>query len=70
MSTKRIEMILHHGNSQVTIREEFDEDAPWHALAYQFACFLKAQGFHVSEEDIGYDVESYVRNVVKDEVRF
>lgn len=60
MSKKIINMTLTDGNSQVSIREVFNDMASWPAIAYQFHKFLAAQGYRLDPEDVGADVDSYV----------
>lgn len=60
MSNKIINMTITDGNTQVSIREVFNEMVPWSAIAYQFHKFLAAQGYHLEPEDVGADVEAYI----------
>jgi hypothetical protein len=57
---KRIEMILSDGTTRTSLSEIFDSTASWPALAYQFYCFLQAQGYQIDMEDVGADVADYV----------
>ncbi len=60
MTTKTITMTVTDGNSHVTMREVFDSNTTWMALAYQFHKFLAAQGYHLDNEAVGADVEAYI----------
>lgn len=63
MSNKTITMTVHQGNTCVTIQETFSDAATWGALAYQFQKFLAAQGYLVSSEDVGADVDDYCASI-------
>lgn len=64
MSNKIINMTVTQGNSQVSIREVFNDTTPWSAIAYQFHKFLSSQGYPLEFEDVGADVESYINAIV------
>jgi hypothetical protein len=68
MSNKIINMTITDGNTQVSIREVFNDMAPWSAIAYQFHKFLAAQGYHLEPEDVGAEVDSYVSAIDNIEV--
>ena len=60
MATKTITMTVIEGNSTVTMRQTFDRDTTWMAIAFQFEKFLAAQGYRVELGEAGADVEAYV----------
>lgn len=61
MSIKTITMTCRdETGGEVIIKQHFDRDCNWEALAYQFYTFLAAMGYRPEHEDVGADVESYV----------
>ena len=64
---KTIKMVATEGSTRVEITETFEDIVSWQAIAYQFQKFLAAQGYQVTSEDVGADVESYVGCVSEEE---
>ena len=61
MSTKTISMVCHESNGgTVTIKQQYDEDCNWPAIAYQFLCLLHGMGYRLDIEDVGADIESFI----------
>ena len=61
MSTKTITMTCRdETGGEVTIRQHFDRDCSWMALAYQYYTFLAAMGYRLDTEDVGADVEGFI----------
>lgn len=61
MSTKTITMICRdETGGEVTIKQYFDRDCSWMALAYQYYTFLAAMGYRLDTEDVGADVEAFI----------
>lgn len=67
---KRIEMTLSDGTTRVSMSEIFKGEATWSALAYQFFCFLKAQGYQLDMEDVGADVGDFVAGRYEDDEEY
>ena len=60
MSSKTIYLrCLTDDGGAVDITQRYDDDCTWPAMAYQFFCFLKAQGYYLEDEDVGADVEAF-----------
>lgn len=64
---KTIEMVVRDERGTTSIRETFDEDTTWCAIAYTFYKFLSAQGYHLSPEAVGADVDSYITSAEEDQ---
>jgi hypothetical protein len=62
MSYKTVTMSCRDPDSGTTVEivQKFSQDCNWPAVAYQFLCFLKAQGYFPDSEDVGADIESFV----------
>jgi hypothetical protein len=63
MANKVITMTLSQGNTHVTMREVLSDEVTWNGIAYMFYNFLRAQGYYPDPEELGVDVESYVRSI-------
>ena len=61
MSNKTITMICRdETGGEVIIKQHFNGDCCWTALAYQYYTFLAAMGYRLDVEDVGADVESFI----------
>jgi hypothetical protein len=60
-------MICHEDGQDTRMTVDYHEFVSWDAIAYQFLCFLRAQGYVIPEgETVGADVESYVNSLSKE----
>lgn len=68
MSTKTITMTSRDSNGGVvTVTQNYDEDCPWSAIAYQFSCLLNGMGYRIDTEAVGADIEDFILATVKPE---
>lgn len=67
---KTIEMTMSDERGSLTIREEFDEDCTWKAIAYTFRKFLNAQGYEIRDDDLDDLVEHYISSAPSGEDLF
>ena len=65
--SKTITMSCHEDGQNVHMSVHYHEFVSWDAIAYQFLCFLRAQGYIIPEgETVGADVEAYVNSLSKE----
>lgn len=49
-----ITMMMHDDcGREIHIRQEYEDGTTWVRIAYQFYCFLVAQGYVLEKEDVG-----------------
>jgi len=66
MSSKIINLrCITDDGGAVEISQRYEDDCTWPAMAYQFFCFLKAQGYYLEDEDVGADVEAFCLSTEK-----
>ena len=57
---KQITFTMSDDRGTTTIRENFDEDATWMAIAYSFHKFLQSMGYNLDTDAVGADVDDYL----------
>lgn len=65
--SKTITMSSHEDGQNTHMTVTYDQFVSWPAIAYQFLCFLRAQGYVIEDlETVGAEVEAYVNSLHKD----
>lgn len=60
-------MSCHEDGQHTSMTVDYHEFVSWPAIAYQFLCFLRAQGYVIPEgETVGADVDSYANSLSKE----
>ena len=69
MSIKTITMTCSdQRGGYVTLKQNYDEDCPWDAIAFQFYKFLASQSYVLDHEKVGADIELFVKSTTNEEV--
>lgn len=57
---KRITFTMSDDRGTTEIRETFDDDCSWRAVAYSFYKFLHGMGYQLDPDKVGAEVSDYL----------